>query len=184
MIICPYCDQKNFEGVDVCERCTQPLDDLHLLDPSSLVERGLLKDRVEVLRPKAPVVVAPDTPVAEVLRLLVDNKIGCVFIVEDGKAVGVFSERDALFRLNTEAKKHAGRPISEFMTNEPRALASTARIAFAVRMMDMGGYRHVPLVDENNHPTGVISARDILSYLTERMRASAAVSAPARDGAR
>ena len=171
MIICPYCEHKNFEGVDVCERCTQPLDDQHLLDPSSRVERGLLKDRVDVLQPKAPVVVTPETRVAEVLKLLVDEKIGCVFVVEDEKVVGVFSERDALFRLNTEAKKHADSPISDFMTSEPRTLASTARIAFAVRMMDVGGYRHVPLVDENNHPTGVISARDILAYLSQRMRA-------------
>ena len=104
---------------------------------------------------------------------MVDKKIGCVFVVEDKEAIGVFSERDALFRLNTEAEKHANSPISQFMTSSPRTLASTCRIAFAARMMDVGGYRHVPLVDENNHPTGVISARDILSYLTQRMRASA-----------
>jgi CBS domain-containing protein len=174
MTICPYCEHDNFDGVDVCEQCTQPLDDLHLLDPTSLVERGLLKDRVEMLQPKAPVVVTPDTPVSQVLQLLVEEKIGSVFGVRDQEVVGVFSERDALFRLNTEARQHADRPISDFMTSAPRTLSSTARIAFAVRMMDVGGYRHVPLVDEQNRPTGVISARDILAYLTERMRASTA----------
>lgn len=181
MIICPYCDQENIEGVDDCEQCGQPLDDVHLLDPSSRVERGLLKDRVDMLRPKPPVVVTPDTLVAEVLQLLVDEKIGCVFVVEDEKVVGVFSERDALFRLNTEAEKHADRPISQFMTRGPRTLASTARIAFAVRMMDVGGYRHVPLVDEKNHPTGVISARDILAYLAQRMHAASAANTRATD---
>ena len=43
------------------------------------------------------------------------------------------------------------------------------RVAYAVRHMDQGGYRHVPIVDNDRKPTGVISVRDILHYLTEKM---------------
>ncbi len=174
MITCPYCDFENIEGDDVCAQCGQPIDELHLPDPSTLVERSLLNDRVGALNPKTTVVVAPDTSVAHVLQTLVNQGIGCVFVVEGDKMVGVFSERDALLRLNTDASNYANMPISEFMTKNPQSLESDAKIAFAVRMMDQGGYRHVPVVDENQHPTGVISARDILRYLAEKMTGSAA----------
>ena len=175
MIPCPFCDFVNIEGADDCEQCGQPLDDMHLPDPSTLVEQSLLMDRVSVLDPKPPIVVSPDTSVADVLQTLVKRGIGCVFVVEHEKVIGVFSERDALLRLNTEASNYAEHPISELMTTSPQSLESDAKIAFAVRMMDLGGYRHVPVVDENAHPTGVISARDILRYLTEKMTDSAAV---------
>ncbi len=172
MTTCPYCDFENIEGMDNCEQCGQPLGDLHLPDPATLVERSLLRDRVSVLNPKTPVVVSPSTSVAQVLKILVDRRIGCVFVVDQNRVVGVFSERDALLRINTDAPRFAQRPISEFMTSGPQSLESDAKIAFAVRMMDLGSYRHVPVVDENGAPTGVISARDILRYLSEKMTGS------------
>ena len=44
-----------------------------------------------------------------------------------------------------------------------------AKIAFAVQRMDLGGYRHLPIVDREGQLSGIISVRDILEYLTERM---------------
>jgi CBS domain-containing protein len=172
MSVCPLCDFENIEGTDVCEECGQPLDDLHLPDPATAVERSLLKDRVRVLNPKTPIVVPPDMPVPDVLRILVDRRIGCVFVASGESLLGVFSERDAVLRLSRDPDDYAHRPISDFMTPNPQALRSDAKVAFAVRMMDLGGYRHVPLVDENQRATGVISVRDILRYLTEKMTES------------
>jgi len=168
MTKCPYCDQTNIEGVDYCDQCGQPLQDQHLPHPASHVERGLLRDRLTVLRPKPPVVVTPQATVAQVLRLMVERRIGCVYVVEQGKAIGVFTERDALLRLNTEAAACASRPIAEFMTPQPETLAVDTKVAFAVQRMDLGGYRHVLIVDQEGHPQGVISVRDILQYLTYR----------------
>jgi CBS domain-containing protein len=170
MISCPYCDHENIEGVDVCDQCGQPLSDLHLSDPTTVVERSLLRDRVSILWPSPPIVVSPETKVSDVLQLLVDREIGCVFIVaEDQKVTGVFSERDALLRLNTQAGSYKNRPIADFMTPNPQSLAADAKVAFAVHCMDLGGYRHIPIVDAEGRVTGVISARDILRYLTEKM---------------
>lgn len=169
MSVCPYCDNPNIEGVDVCDQCGQPLDDLHLPNPSTLVERSLLKDRVSVLDPKKPVSVPPNAKTAEVLQTLVDCGIGCVLIVKDNALIGIFSERDALLRINDQAVEFGKRPISDFMTPAPQTLQLDAKIAFAVQMMDLGGYRHVPVVDADNRPVGIISVRDILRYLTDKM---------------
>jgi CBS domain-containing protein len=97
-------------------------------------------------------------------------------IVENSKIVGVFSERDALLRLDVELNDELTRPVSDFMTPSPQKITADSKIAFAVRMMDLGSYRHVPVVDDEDRPVGVISVRDILGYLTEKMTSGA--SAP------
>ena len=169
MVVCPYCDSDNIEGDDICAQCGLSLSELHLPMPASRVERSLLKDRVSVLEPKAPCTVAPQTRVREVLKTLVSRGIGCVLVVDGRQLVGVFSERDALLKINCRVNELADRPISEFMTPNPETLAPNAKIAFAVQRMDLGGYRHVPIVNESGQAVGVISARDILRYLTEKV---------------
>jgi CBS domain-containing protein len=172
MIICPFCDAENIEGSDECEQCGQALSDFHLPVPATYVERSLLSDRVRILQPRTPIVVPPHMAVSDVLNLLVERKIGCVLVVEDDRILGVFSERDALTRIGTDAQELGHCPISQFMTRHPQELDPDAKIAFAVRMMDLGGYRHVPVVDPEGKPVGMVSVRDILRYLTEKMTVS------------
>ncbi|MCA9165459.1 MAG: CBS domain-containing protein [Planctomycetales bacterium] len=168
MIVCPFCDAENIPGADHCVACGQSLSELHLPEPATEVEHALLKDRVRVLAPKTPVCVAPRTPVRDVIRTLIDKQIGSVLVVENDRVVGIFSERDALMKLNTEAVTLGDHPVSEFMTASVRTLVESAKIAFAVKEMDLGGYRHLPVVDADGKPTGIISVRDILRYLEEK----------------
>jgi len=172
MTLCPYCNHDNIEGVDVCEECGQSLDDLHLPEPATIVEKRLLTDRLNQLPAHDPVTVAPDARVGDVLNLMVERGIGCVLVCEDDQLVGVFSERDALMRLNIEASQLADSPVSQFMSTNPETLQADAKIAFAVHRMDLGSYRHVPVVDGQRRPIGVVSVRDILRYLTDSMNAA------------
>jgi CBS domain-containing protein len=171
MIICPYCSAENIPGVDQCESCGQSLSDVHLEAPSSEIEQSLLNDHIRILNPKTPFAVTPDTAIGSVLKQMVEKGIGCVMVADGQIPVGIFSERDALLKLNTEAAELAEHPVSEFMTANPEMLEDSAKIAFAVQRMDLGGYRHVPIVSEDGTMKGVISVRDILRYLTERMTA-------------
>jgi 2-oxoglutarate ferredoxin oxidoreductase subunit beta len=156
-------------GEDDSEVDAEDADSPDLPVPATEVERCLLNDQLDVLTPKEPLAVAPETPVRDVLQLLVEKSIGCVLVVENGKPVGIFSERDALIKLNCDADRLGDHPVSEFMTRNPESLARSSKVAFAVQKMDLGGYRHVPIVDDQQNLTGVISVRDILKYLTERM---------------
>jgi len=169
-IVCPYCDAENMEGVDECEKCGEALVDLSVRVPATSVEGDLLRDRIERLWPKSPSTVALDATVGDVLRKMVDERIGCVMVVERGKLVGIFSERDALMKLNTDAAKFLKRSIAEFMTADPVTLETNDKIAFALHKMNVGGYRHIPILFEGKL-VGVISIRDILRYLTERIAA-------------
>ena len=172
MTICPYCGGENIEGVDQCEECGQSLADMHLEGPLLQVEQSLLTDRIGLLDPKTPITVAADTPIGEVLRLMVDKSVGCLIVVDGKDPVGIFSERDALLKLNVDASRLSDRPVSEYMTTNPQTLEGTAKIAFAVQRMDLGGYRHLPIVGDEGQLTGIISVRDILRYLTEHLAAA------------
>ena len=168
MILCPYCDAENIEGADVCEQCQLSLADLSLRAPASEAERGLLRDRIETLNPKKPLSVGPDVPIGDVLRTMINSGIGCMTVVEGDRLLGIFSERDALMRVNVDAAKLAARPVSEVMTVNPATLRSRDKIAFALQRMNVGGFRHIPILDADDRLVGVISIRDILRYLTER----------------
>ncbi|MEX2315817.1 MAG: CBS domain-containing protein [Pirellulales bacterium] len=171
MIVCPYCEAENIEGADLCEQCNESLMEMSFRVPASSVEADLLRDRIERLWPKSPSTVPPTMPVGQVLKKMVDETIGCVMVVDGGKLVGIFSERDALMKINTDAPRLADRPISQFMTAEPVTLEANDKIAFALQKMNVGGYRHVPILFHGKL-VGVISIRDILRYLTERIAAA------------
>lgn len=175
MITCPDCGYENIDGADTCDSCEASLSDLHMPTPATDVEQSLLTDRVSVLQPKEPISVTPDTSLGDTLKLLVDKSIGCLLVVDDQKKlVGIFSERDALLRVGAEVDAHSDRPVSDFMTPNPQSLAADVKVAFAVHRMDLGGYRHVPIVDGDGAVTGIISVRDILGYLTNKMAGAGA----------
>lgn len=174
LLPCPYCDADVIAGSDECEACGQPLTDFHLPVPATHVERSLLTDRVRLFQSRQPLVVSPTIPLREVLRLMVDNKVGCVLVVEGGKIVGIFTERDVLLKIGEDAAAFGEKPVSEFMTASVQSLPPTAKIAFAVQRMDQGGFRHVPVVNDQGEPVGIFSVRDILNYLTRKLAMSKA----------
>lgn len=172
MITCPFCGAENLEGADVCDDCQHSLTDLSMPEPLTAVEQGLLNDRIEVLHPKPPLTVSLKTPIREVLEKMVAESIGCVIVVDGDQLRGIFTERDALLRLGADVAAYADRPIESVMTPDPVTLRSADKIAFALHKMHVGGYRHVPILDDGKL-AGIISIRDILLYLTERTAAPA-----------
>ena len=167
----PYCGAVNIDGVDDCADCGQPLSDAYLADPSTTIEQSLLAAHVDVLSPKKPIAISARTPVRDVLRMLVDRGIGCLIVTDAGKPVGIFTERDALVKLSTDAVSLGARPVSEFMTTALETLEIGAKVACAVQRMDVGGYRHLQIGGDTGELTGIISVRDILHYLTEKLPA-------------
>ena len=172
MTTCPFCSFTNIEGVDTCEECGQALTGLQTGTSSSSLEKELLSNQISSLNPKPPQVVAPKVSIREVIDMMVENSLGCVLIVENGQIQGIFTERDAVLKLNTDYQSMLERRVEEFMTPNPQTLTMDAKIAFAIQRMDLGGYRHLPIVDAEGTPIGVISVRDILAYLTGTMTGS------------
>ena len=103
------------------------------------------------------------------LREVIDNlqrfHIGCVLLENNHKISGIFTERDIVQNIVGNRHNLEETHIVDFMTKSPDTLHSDDPIAFALNKMISGGYRHIPIVDANNKPTGVITMQDIINHL-------------------
>jgi CBS domain-containing protein len=129
--------------------------------------------------PREPNCVDPATTVRDVLAMMKEKKAGSVLICgEDGRLMGVFTERDALRLMagsfsggaSNNGDSHAtglDAPIEQVMTRNPTTLASTETVGKAITMMSAGGYRRLPITDESGKTLGTVEAAGILTYLAE-----------------
>ena len=164
-MICPDCGHDNIAGVDTCEACGQPLVEF---DPSGTeLEQSITRHSIKVLLPPTPISIQADATVREAIRVMVENRIGCLLVEEGGQLTGVFTERDVLNKIALETANLDG-PVSTFMTRSPETITARDSIAYALHAMDVGGYRHIPIVTDSQRPTGIISVRDILRFLCAR----------------
>ena len=108
------------------------------------------------------IVTAPaDMTVAEAALLMRDKHIGAVIVVENGRLAGIFTERDALFRVVAEGRDGKSTRLADVMTRNPQTVRPDQPFSVALQMMYGGKFRHVPVV-EDGRPVGIISARDAL----------------------
>jgi CBS domain-containing protein len=164
-MICPDCGYDNIEGVDWCEQCGQPLIEL---DPATCeLEESISRHSIRVLSPKPAVGVPTSCTVREAVRMMAQKNIGCL-LVQDGPSVaGVFTERDILNRVSPDLTA-LDRPVQDYMTRSPETIRRQDSIAYALHAMDIGGYRHMAVVDSSGAPIGILSVRDILRFLCVR----------------
>src|SRR6185369_8396932 len=99
--------------------------------------------------------------VAEAARQMKEAHVGAVMVVEGERLIGIFTERDALFRVLAEGRDAQATRLAEVMTVEPQTIGGDKPFGHALHMMFEGGFRHVPVVD-NGWPIGMVSARDAL----------------------
>ena len=102
-----------------------------------------------------------DTTVGDAARLMRENHIGAVVVVENGRLAGIFTERDALFRVVAEGLDVKTTRLADVMTRNPQTVRPDQKFSIALQMMYGGKFRHVPVV-EDGRPVGILSARDAL----------------------
>lgn len=114
-----------------------------------------------IIRGRAPVTVSPKTTVVEAARLMKRKKVSALLVVDGTHLLGIFTERDALFRVIAEERAPHQTPVANVMTPDPQTVDPDKPFGHALHLMYEGGFRHVPVV-ENGWPLGVVSARDVL----------------------
>jgi CBS domain-containing protein len=112
------------------------------------------------------VVVDPSATVVSAVSAMNDRHTGCVLAQRDGKLVGIFTERDILTRVVFHDHDREIR-VEAVMTRNPETLEASESIAYALNKMSVGGYRHIPIVDGDGQPVGVLSVRNIVDFLAE-----------------
>jgi CBS domain-containing protein len=115
-----------------------------------------------IIEDKKPITVSADMTVTAAARLMKTQRIGALLVISEGRLAGIFTERDALFRVIAEGRDPGKTRVSDVMTANPRTLAPDRPFGHALHLMYEGGFRHVPVV-ENGRPLGVVSARDALA---------------------
>jgi CBS domain-containing protein len=128
--------------------------------------RNLKVECVSRLEPTMALQVAPQQTVADAVALMRENRVGCVLVIEAGRLAGIFTERDLMRRV-LAAGKPLTLPVIEVMTARPVVVHLKQPIRIAVQHMQEGGYRHLPVVDENGHAVGILSVKRIIRYLVE-----------------
>lgn len=100
--------------------------------------------------------------VSEAALLMKKNKVGAVLVVEGSLLTGIFTERDAVFRVLAEGRDPQKTALHDVMTSTPQTVGPDKPFGYALHLMYEGGFRHVPVV-EDGQLVGVVSARDALS---------------------
>jgi CBS domain-containing protein len=114
-----------------------------------------------IIEDQEPLAAPANMTVGEAACLMKKNKFGAVMVVEDGKLVGIFTERDALFRVVAEGLDARTVPLASVMTRNPQTIHPDRPFVDALHLMHASGFRHVPVV-EDGRPIGMVSARDAL----------------------
>ena len=116
---------------------------------------------------REPLSLACGSPIARAIELMNRAAVGCVLVVEDGRLSGVFTERDVLTRVMGTGVDCERTPVDAVMTPAPECLTLDDGIAYALNKMSVGGFRHVPLVDADHRPTGVVGMRHVVDYIVD-----------------
>jgi CBS domain-containing protein len=118
--------------------------------------------RIRMIIEQQELITSPaQATISDTARTMKQSKVGAVMVVEQGKLVGLFTERDALFRVIAEGRDPQLTQLADVMTRNPQTIHPDEPFAHALHIMYAGGFRHVPVV-ENDRPIGIVSARDAL----------------------
>ena len=113
----------------------------------------------EIIEGQEPLTSTASMTVAEAAQLMKRRNVGAMMVVDGDKLVGMFTERDALFRVLAGELDGKTTLLSEVMTPNPRTIQPNRLFVHALGIMHEGRFRHLPVI-EDGRPIGMISARD------------------------
>ncbi|MBL0056828.1 MAG: CBS domain-containing protein [Chitinophagaceae bacterium] len=115
---------------------------------------------------------APDTTVLEALRIMSDNNIGSLIVMDGNKYLGVISERDYARKVVLQGKLSSDIPVSEIMNTETPTVTSKHTIDECMDIVDHTQARYLPVID-NNDVSGIVSIIDLIKATSQMHKESA-----------
>ena len=123
-------------------------------------------DSVSRLKLPTPLRIQSGQSIAEAVELMRRAKVGCVLVYGGEQVMGILTERDLMRRVLALGKPLT-MPVGECMTPHPVVVHRKETVGAAIRRMEEGGYRHLPVVDESERVIGVLAVKQIVRYLVE-----------------
>ena len=115
----------------------------------------------KVMEPNRFLTATPEQSVDDACRLMKTRNVGAVLVIAAGRLLGIFTERDAVFRVIAQGLDPAKTMLRGVMTAEPISLDPEKSYGHALLLMHENGFRHVPVI-ENGCPIGIISSRNAM----------------------
>jgi CBS domain-containing protein len=115
----------------------------------------------EVMEQKKLLTASPQTTVSKAAKLMAKRNVGAVMVVDGRRLVGIFTERDALFRVIARDLDSQTTRLVDVMTMDPKTVSPDKSFGYALLVMHENGFRHMP-VTEDGRLVGVVSARNAL----------------------
>ena len=125
-----------------------------------------MKTVIDILRAKGDEVytVEPQVTVFDALKKMAENDIGALVVVEAGRVVGIFSERDYARKMILKDRSSRDTPVRKVMTEHVITVDPATTIEVCMDLMTYRHIRHLPVI-ENNRLIGIISIGDILKAI-------------------
>ena len=117
----------------------------------------------------AVLTVTPDDPVASLLEVLAERNVGAAVVCEDDRLAGIVSERDVVRHLHRRGASLLDAPISEIMTTVVATCRANDDVQTLSRTMTEKRIRHVPVVDDAEKLTGIVSIGDVVKSRIDQL---------------
>ena len=125
-----------------------------------------------VMERKKLLTAPPETTVSKAAKLMASKNVGAVMVIENELLVGIFTERDAVFRVMAQGLDAKTTRLADVMTPAPQTVDPDKTFGYALLMMHENGFRHVPVI-EGGKPIGIVSSRNALDPDLEEFVAEA-----------
>ncbi|MEE8436937.1 MAG: CBS domain-containing protein [Candidatus Neomarinimicrobiota bacterium] len=142
------------------------MDEIEKETDQNIHEAVNLNDPLSVLDLNPPVIVPEGTTIFDVIKRIQNHAVGCVLIVKDGGLSGILTERDILLKITGKGLDFHDAVVDNYMTPGPEYLKMIDPIAYAFNKMTVGGFRHIPIVEEKKKPIGLVSLVDIVRHIS------------------
>lgn len=125
-----------------------------------------LVSSIEAVARSRLVTVSADASLVDVAKLLSATHISLVFVCNyDGTMVGVITKTDVVRQIGLCGERACTSPAADVMTRDVAYCRSADSLPDVLSMMEQRGFVHIPVIDENSKPVGVVNARDALRAL-------------------
>jgi CBS domain-containing protein len=164
VIRCPTCGHDNFAGEDSCEACGADLRALDVPQDASDFHDALLGEHLDALGIERPPTVVVGTSARAAIARMKDDGLECLLAVDGDRLRGIVTYQDAILKLHGRSME--GMVVDDLMTPDPVVLRHDDTTAVALHKMAVGGFRHIPIVDDDRL-VGLVEARNLFGHLLD-----------------
>lgn len=136
------------------------------MSPSGKLEASTFMRPVKDLKFPPPITLDLNEDLQDAVRFMQKKRTGCVLVTSGEQLAGILTERDILTKALGH-ERYGSLKVKDIMTASPESFQENDEIAYVVKAMCVGGYRHVPIVNENNVPVGMVSVKGIIRYIVD-----------------